>query len=80
MDDLHHTLFAAAFLRRTFGDAPVCWHGCRHYCQHRKFPAWKIHGYRMLNAEWEGRGADRYLAGAIADAGRAAYTPKPPLA
>ncbi len=74
MDSNRPNLFAPSFLRQTFGDGLICWHGCRHYCTHRKFPAWKIHGYRMLNAEWEGRGAARYLAGAIADAGGSAYT------
>ena len=61
MDATRVGYFMPAFLRHLFGDALICWHGCRTACDHRTFPAWKIHGYRMLNAEWEGRGADRYL-------------------
>ncbi len=63
MDVTRVDYFTPAFLRRLFGDGLICWHGCRTVCDHRKFPAWKIHGYRMLNAEWEGRGAARYVEG-----------------
>ena len=61
MVDARAALFAPQALRALFGEAPICWHGCRTLCSHRKLPAWKIHGYRMLNAEWEGRGAERYV-------------------